>query len=57
MKISDNLREMCKEENEVIIENEKIEEERRKFIKMGISPNKETDFLFEKFAFSILIKF
>ena len=44
MVISDKLKEMCKEENEVIIENEKKEEEKRKFIKMGISPNKEYSF-------------
>ena len=36
MVISDKLKELCKEENEVIIENEKIEEEKRKFIKMDI---------------------
>ena len=40
MVISDNLKEMCKEENAIIIENEKIEEEKRKFQKMGIVPNK-----------------
>ena len=40
MVISDNLKEMCKEENAIIIENEKIEEEKRKFQKMGIIPNK-----------------
>ena len=40
MIISDNLKEICKEENATIIENEKIEEEKRKFQKMGINPNK-----------------
>ena len=44
MVISNTLREMCKEENEIIIENEKKEEEKRKFIKMGISPNKTYSF-------------
>ena len=44
MVISNSLRELCKEENEAIIENEKIEEEKRKFIKMGISPNKTYSF-------------
>ena len=44
MVISDKLKELCKEENEVIIENEKIEEEKRKFIKMGVNPNKEYTF-------------
>ena len=44
MVINDNLREMCKEENAVIIENEKIEEEKRKFQKMGVNPNKTYTF-------------
>ena len=40
MKISDNLRDMCKEENIEIIENEKIEQEKKKFQKIGVNPNK-----------------
>ena len=44
MVISDDLKEMCKEENKLIIENEKIEEEKRKFQKIGVNPNKEYTF-------------
>ena len=44
MIISDTLREMCKEENDIIIENEKIEEEKRKFLKIGVNPNKTYSF-------------
>ena len=44
MIISDNLKEMCKEENALIIENEKIEEEKRKFQNMGVNPNKTYSF-------------
>ena len=41
MKISDSLRELCKEEDLIIIENEKIEEEKRKYSKLGVDPTKK----------------
>ena len=44
MKISDNLRELCKEEDLIIIEKEKIEEEKRKYAKMGVDPTKKITF-------------
>ena len=44
MIISDTLKEMCKEENEIIIENEKIEKEKRRFQKMGVNPTKSYTF-------------
>ena len=40
MKINDNLRELCKDEDLITIEKEKEEEEKRKYSKMGINPNK-----------------
>ena len=44
MKISDSLRELCKDEDLIIIEKEKEEEEKRKYAKMGIDPNKKIYF-------------
>ena len=44
MKISDGLRELCKDEDLIIIEKEKEEEEKRKYSKMGIDPNKKIHF-------------
>ena len=41
MKISDNLRELCKDEDLIIIEKEKEEEEKRKYAKMGVDPTKK----------------
>ena len=41
MKINDNLRELCKEEDLIIIEKEKEEEEKRKYKKMGFDPLKK----------------
>ena len=44
MIINNSLRLLCKDENDIIIKNEKIEEEKRKFQKIGINPNKEYTF-------------
>ena len=41
MKISDSLRELCKDEDLIIIEKEKEEEEKRKYSKMGVDPTKK----------------
>ena len=44
MKISDSLRELCKDEDLIIIQKEKEEEEKRKYSKMGVEPNKKITF-------------
>ena len=41
MKINDSLRELCKDEDLIIIEKEKEEEEKRKYAKMGVDPTKK----------------
>ena len=41
MKISDSLKELCKEEDLIIIEKEKEEEEKRQYRKMGFDPLKK----------------